>query len=373
MLRKDGTLSRLDGWPEMSTAELEDVLRSVTAVSPTKLEAFLAYGDLDIAYASESLPRFRVNAYRQRGEISVAFRAIPHRIPALAELRIPPVVEKLATWQRGLILVTGATGAGKSTTLAAMVDHINRTRHQHIVTIEDPIEFVHEDHGCIVNQREVELDTRSFAHGLRQALRQDPDVILIGELRDAEAAETALQAAESGHLVLSTMHTVDAPEAVARMVEFFAEEKQPQIRSILAANLRGVISQRLLPRIGGGRVAAVEVMVSNNRIADLMRENKLEEIPVAIAEGSFFEMQTFTQALIELVLSGQVDREIAADAATNRHDFLLSLEYAVRVRTAQLRDAEHEDPEDGKEPEPAAATTPPRSRFPVLRVVQDQP
>jgi twitching motility protein PilT len=334
MLRRDGIIAPLEGWPALDAVDLDSVLLTVASSSPAKLAAFRDHGDLDIAYASESLPRFRVNAYRQRGEISFAFRSIPNKVPSLSELGMPPGVEKLAAWQRGLILVTGATGAGKSTTLAAMVDHINRTRHQHIVTIEDPIEILHEDHGCIVNQREVELDTRSFEFGLRQALRQDPDVILIGELRDAETAETALQAAESGHLVLSTMHTVDAPEAVARMVEFFAEEKQPQIRSILAANLRGVISQRLLPRIGGGRVAAVEVMVSNNRIADLMRENKLEEIPVAIAEGSFFEMQTFTQALIELVLSGRVDREIAAGAATNRHDFLLSLEYALKSQAA---------------------------------------
>jgi twitching motility protein PilT len=340
ILRKDGAMRRLESWPVVTSDALEHVLREVTAVAPAKLEAFVDTGDLDIAYVSESLPRFRVNAYRQRGEISFAFRTIPSRIPSLPELTMPPGVEKLANWQRGLILVTGATGAGKSTTLAAMVDHINRTRHQHIVTIEDPIEFLHEDLGCIVNQREVELDTRSYMYGLRQAMRQDPDVILIGELRDTEAAETALQAAESGHLVLSTMHTVDAPEAVARMVEFFPEEKQTQIRSILAANLRGVISQRLLPRIGGGRVAAVEVMVSNNRIADLIREDRLEEILVAIAEGSFFEMRTFTQALIELVLTRQVDREVAADASTNRHDFLLSLDYAVRMRNARLEASE---------------------------------
>jgi twitching motility protein PilT len=348
MLRRDGTIAPLEGWPALDGVDLDSILLTIASSSPAKLAAFRDNGDLDIAYASESLPRFRVNAYRQRGEISFAFRAIPNKVPSLVELGMPPGVEKLAAWQRGLILVTGATGAGKSTTLAAMVDHINRTRHQHIVTIEDPIEFLHEDHGCIVNQREVGLDTRSFAYGLRQALRQDPDVILIGELRDSETAETALQAAESGHLVLSTMHTTDAPEAVARMVEFFPEEKQSQIRSILAANLRGVISQRLLPRIGGGRVAAVEVMVSNNRIADLMRESKLEEIPAAIAEGTFFEMQTFTQALIDLVLSGRIDREIAAGAATNRHDFLLSLEYALKAQAA----GPEVDHSDVREPTP---------------------
>src|SRR5204863_7008163 len=210
-------------------------------------------------------------------------------------------------------------------TLAAVVGHINRTRRQHIVTIEDPIEILHTDRGCIVNQREVGLDTESFHQALRRALRQDPDVILIGELRDSETAETALQAAESGHLVFSTMHTVDAAETIGRMIEFFPAIKQEQIRSILAGVLRGVVSQRLLPRVTGGRIAAVEVMVNNARIADLIRDNKAEEIPDAIAEGQFFDMQTFTHALIDLVLSGDIDKDVAGNAATNRHDFLVAL------------------------------------------------
>ena len=184
----------------------------------------------------------------------------------------------LAEEHRGLVLVTGATGSGKSTTLAAIVGHINSTRRQHIVTIEDPIEFLHDDRHCIVNQREVGLDTASFGEALRRALRQDPDVILIGELRDAETAQTAMQAAESGHLVLSTLHTVDAAESIGRIIEFFPPEKQQQVRSILAGVLRGVVSQRLLPRVDGGRIAAVEVMVNNARIADLIRENRVDEI-----------------------------------------------------------------------------------------------
>ena len=192
------------------------------------------------------------------------------------------------------MLVTGATGSGKTTTLAAVIDHINRTRRQHIVTIEDPIEILHADQGCIVNQREVGLDTESFLAAIRRVLRQDPDVILIGELRDAETAETALKAAESGHLVFSTMHTIDAAETIGRMVEFFPAVKQEQIRSILAGVLRGVVSQRLLPERGAGRVAAVEVMVNNSRISDLIRESRAEEITDAIAEGQFFDMQTFS-------------------------------------------------------------------------------
>jgi twitching motility protein PilT len=239
------------------------------------------------------------------------------------------------------VLVTGATGSGKTTTLAAIIDHINKTRRQHIVTVEDPIEILHEDKGCIVSQREVGIDTESYLAALRRALRQDPDVILIGELRDAESAETALKAAESGHLVFSTMHTIDAAETLGRMIEFFPGIKQAQIRSILAGVLRGIVSQRLLPRANGGRVAAVEVMVNNARVADLIRESKTEEIPDAMAEGSFFQMQTFEQALIELVISGDIDREVAANAATNAHDFTVALEHALKRQAAGVtREAE---------------------------------
>jgi twitching motility protein PilT len=276
-----------------------------------------------------------VNAYRQRGEISFAFRVIPNEVPNFEKLRLPPGVRRLAEYHQGLILVTGATGSGKTTTLASIVGHVNRTRRHHIVTIEDPIEVLHDDEGCIVNQREVGLDTHSFAQALRRALRQDPDVILIGELRDSETAETALQAAESGHLVLSTMHTVDAAETVSRMIEFFPAIKHSQIRSILAGVLCGVISQRLLPKIGGGRVAAVEVMVTNKRIEELIRENRADEIPNAIEDGAFFEMQALPAALIDLVLGGLVDRETAANAATNRHDFLILLERAEKARAAE--------------------------------------
>src|SRR5205807_2331982 len=300
----------------------------VTETAPHKLEGFEETGDLDIAYQSDDLPRFRVNAFRQRGATSFAFRVIPKNVPSFEQLSLPPGVQKLADEHRGLVLVTGATGSGKTTTLAAMIDYMNRSRQQHIVTIEDPIEIIHPDHSCIVNQREVGLDTTDFMQALRRALRQDPDVILIGELRDAETAQTALQAAESGHLVLATMHTVDAAETIGRMVEFFPGVKQPMIRSIMAGVLCGVVSQRLLPRIGGGRVAAVEVMVTNTRIADLIREDEAEGIPEAIAEGAFFDMQSFTQALLDLVVTENVDREIAANAATNRHDFLVSLERA---------------------------------------------
>jgi twitching motility protein PilT len=339
VLRRDGELGALEGWQPLSEADLETVLIGITERTPHRLESFRATGELDTSYMAPDLARFRVNGFKQRGTTSFAFRVIPAEVPGFADLRLPAGVQKLGDEHRGLILVTGATGSGKSTTLAALIGHINRTRRQHIVTIEDPIEFLHVDHSCIVNQREVGLDTDSFHQAMRRALRQDPDVILIGELRDAESAETALQAAESGHLVLSTLHTVDASETLARIIEFFPGIKQQQIRSILAGVLCGVVSQRLLPRAEGGRVAAFEVMVNNARIADLIREDKADDIHDAIAEGSFFHMQTFSQALIELVLSGEIDREVAAKASTNRHDFLVSLEHALKRRDATLRAA----------------------------------
>jgi twitching motility protein PilT len=335
VVRRDGSLEPLAGWPALSERDLAAMLDAVTAAHPAKRRQFDESGDLDLSYQAEGLPRFRVNGFRQRGAISFAFRVIPNEVPSFERLSLPPGVRRLAEERRGLVLVTGATGSGKSTTLAAMVDHINRTRQQHIVTIEDPIEILHPDRSCIVNQREVGLDTASFEQALRRALRQDPDVILIGELRDAETAQTALHAAESGHLVFSTMHTVDAAETVGRMIDFFPAAKQPLIRSVLAGVLRGVISQRLLPRVGGGgRVAAVEVMVANARVADLIREDRPDEIHDAIADGSFFDMQTFAQALIALVLGGDVEREVAANAATNRHDFLIALDLAQKRESA---------------------------------------
>jgi twitching motility protein PilT len=334
VLRRDGSLGEMEDAQSLDENDLLAILNKIAAHAPEKLKHFHDAGDLDIAYQDEDLPRFRVNAYRQRGATSFAFRVIPKNVPSFEQLNLPGGVEKLANEHRGLVLVTGATGSGKTTTLAAMIDYMNRNRQQHIITIEDPIEILHPDHGCIVNQREVGLDTESFGQALRRALRQDPDTILIGELRDAETAQTALQAAESGHLVMSTLHTIDAAETVGRMIEFFPPEKQEVIRSILAGVLRGIVSQRLLPKIEGGRVAAVEVMVMNARIADLIREGRADEITDAVAEGEFFQMQTFTQALIEHVLAGRVDRETAANAATNKHDFLVSLEQADKRKRA---------------------------------------
>ncbi|HUI36183.1 MAG TPA: PilT/PilU family type 4a pilus ATPase [Gaiellaceae bacterium] len=365
VLRRDGELGLLPDHGPLYESDLQVVLAAVADLAPAKLSHFHETGELDIAYTTQGLPRFRVNGFRQRGSISFAFRVIPDEVPSFGQLRLPNGVRRVADEHRGLVLVTGATGSGKTTTLAAVIDHINRTRRQHIVTIEDPIEILHADHGCIVNQREVGLDTESFLAAIRRVLRQDPDVILIGELRDAETAETALKAAESGHLVFSTMHTIDAAETIGRMIEFFPAEKQDQIRSILAGVLRGVVSQRLLPRLNGGRVAAVEVMINNSRIAELIRESRAEEISDAIAEGQFFEMQTFAQALIELVVAGEVDREVAANASTNRHDFLVELDQALKRKAAGV---ETDRPVSAMaEPEPAPAN-PAQQPMPNLRI-----
>src|SRR5919202_2308999 len=278
LVRRDGSIQPIDGMLPLTDADLEEALNTVGAAAPKRLQAFYETGDLDVAYQDADLPRFRVNAFRQRGAISFAFRVIPKNVPKFEDLHLPPGVQKLAEEHRGLVLVTGATGSGKTTTLAAMIDYMNRTRQQHIVTIEDPIEILHPDHSSIVNQREIGLDTNDFMQALRRALRQDPDTILIGELRDAETAQTALQAAESGHLVLSTLHTLDAAETIGRMVEFFPGVKQPMIRSIMAGGLQGGISPRVPPPGEGGRAPAGEGVGDNNHHAGFIRENKPEAI-----------------------------------------------------------------------------------------------
>jgi twitching motility protein PilT len=349
MARVDGELIPLEE-RLLTDSDLETIVQLVTELTPAKREAFYSHGELDTAYMAEGLGRFRVNGFRQRGAISFAFRFIPKEIPSFNKLGLPKGVGVLADEHRGLVLVTGATGSGKSTTLATMINTINRSRKHHIVTIEDPIEFVHDDWGCIVNQREVGIDTESYSEGLRRVLRQDPDVILLGELRDEESAQSALRAAESGHLVFSTMHTIDAAETVSRLVEFFPPGKHDMVRQVLAGVLRGVISQRLLPKLGGGRVAAVEVLVNTARIADLVREGRSDEITEAIEDGDFHHMQSFSQHLVELVLEGLVEEETAANAASNRHDFEIAVQQAVRRK----KHAEAEAEEAAAQEEPAA-------------------
>ncbi|HEX5467972.1 MAG TPA: type IV pilus twitching motility protein PilT [Gaiellaceae bacterium] len=354
MARVDGELQPMEE-RLLTESDLETVLTLVSERTPAKREHFYVSGELDTAYLAEGLGRFRVNGYRQRGSISLAFRFIPKEIPSFAKLGLPDGVGRLAEEHRGLVLVTGATGSGKSTTLAAMVNAINRSRKQHIVTIEDPIEFVHDDWGCIVNQREVGLDTDSYMEALRRVLRQDPDVILIGELRDEESAKAALQAAESGHFVLSTMHTLDAAETIGRLVELFPAGKQDMVRQILAGVLRGVISQRLLPKAGGGRVAAVEVMVNTARVADLIRDGETDKLTEAIEDGEFHQMQSFSQHLVQLVLDGLVEEEVAGSAASNRHDFELAVQHALKRQRAAEKQAAAAAEAEAAEAEKAAA------------------
>jgi twitching motility protein PilT len=353
MARVDGELIPLEE-RLLTENDLETIVQLVTELTPAKREGFYTHGELDTAYMAKGLGRFRVNGFHQRGSISFAFRFIPKEIPSFDKLGLPKGVKALAEEHRGLVLVTGATGSGKSTTLATIINAINRSRRHHIVTIEDPIEFVHDDWGCIVNQREVGIDTESYSEGLRRVLRQDPDVILLGELRDEESSQAALRAAESGHLVFSTLHTIDAAETIGRLVEYFPPEKHEMVRQVLAGVLRGVISQRLLPKIGTGRVAAVEVMVNTARIAELIREGRTDEITEAIEDGDFHHMQSFSQHLVQLVLDGLVEEETAANAASNRHDFEIAVQQALRRKKhaeAAAEEAAVEEPAEEPEAE----------------------
>lgn len=337
-IRIDGKLVDTDYEPLMPEATKKLVYSVLSVDQVAKFEKNL---ELDFSFGVSNLGRFRTNAFLQRGTVAAVLRVIPFEVYNFETIGLPAkVCESICNLPRGLVLCTGATGAGKSTTLASMVNYINETRQSHIVTIEDPIEILHPDRGCIVNQREVGLDTVGFEQALRRVLRQDPDIILIGELRDTETAQTALQAAESGHLVFSTLYTIDCAETIGRMIELFPPAKQEQVRSILAGTLRGVVSQRLLPKANGGRVPAVEVMVTNSRVQELIRENRPDEIIDAIEDGDDYDMQSFAKSLIDLVVSGDVDRETAANAATNRHDFLVSLERAERDLKAIAREEE---------------------------------
>jgi twitching motility protein PilT len=293
----------------------EDTIAIAAAVMSTaQRQKFKETQDIDLAYSVPGLGRFRCNVFQQRGTIGLVLRVIPIAVRTIDELGLPPVLKQIAEEERGLVLVTGPTGSGKSTTLAALVDHVNTTRSAHVMTIEDPIEFLHRDNRAIVSQREVTVDTRSFAHALRSALRQDPDVILVGELRDLETIETALVASETGHLVFSALHTLDAVETISRIIAQFPPHQQPQVRVQLASALKAVISQRLLPRADGkGRAAAVEVMVSTPAIRDcIVHEGKTALLRQAIAEGaSQHGMQTFDQAIFALLDQQLVTREEA--------------------------------------------------------------
>src|SRR6188508_2146702 len=299
----------------------EDVVAMSTSIMSTQQrEKFKDSQEVDLAYSVPGLGRFRCNIFQQRGTIGLVLRVIPMQIRTVDELGLPPVLKQIASEERGLVLVTGTTGSGKSTTLAALIDYINRTRAAHVMTVEDPIEFLHRDHLSLVNQREVAVDTRSFAQALRSALRQDPDVILVGEMRDFETIETALLAAETGHLVFSTLHTLDATETINRIIAVFPPHQQKQVRLQLASVLRAVISQRLIPRVDGrGRVPAVEVLITTPYIREcIVDKEKTHLIHGAIASGtSQYGMQTFDQSIFGLFEKGYVSYEEALRWATN--------------------------------------------------------
>ena len=324
-VRVRGLLTPLEGYDVLRPEDTEGMLRQI--IPENLLGEFERDGEADFSHAVAGTGRFRVNAFRQRGSVSIVMRFIPFGVPKFEDLNLPEVIGRLAKEERGIVLVTGTTGSGKSTTLASMIDLVNRSMHKHIVTIEDPIEFLHRDDKSLLNQREVGTDTVSFSRALRRVLRQDPDIILIGEIRDSETAQIALSAAETGHLVLSTLHTVDATETINRVIDLFPPHERAQVRTMLAGTLKGIIGQRLIRTKDGGRVAACEVMVTTGRIQDfIMDPAQTGQIQQAIAEGEYYGMQTFDQALLKLVEDDRVEYEEALKASSRPQDFKLMVQ-----------------------------------------------
>jgi twitching motility protein PilT len=333
-VRVDGALQSTP-FPTMSTSDVDQLLGVMLA--PNRAEEYAASGDADFAFSDPELGRFRGNAFRQSGAAGIVLRRVVDHVPTIESLGLPPVISELASEKRGMVLVTGPTGSGKTTTLASMIDHINSTRAVNIVTIEDPIEVKHTDKLAIVNQREIGTDVTDYAQAMRRVLRQDPDVILVGEMRDAETVWAALAAAETGHLLLSTLHTPDAPQTVNRIVDFFPAYQQAQIRLTLAACLKGIVSQRLVERAGvEGRVPAIEVLVMTGRIADRIIDpagGNGESIESMIVDGHWYGMQTFDQSLLSLVGDKRISVSDAMGAASRPHDLKLALEKAGLMAT----------------------------------------
>ncbi len=345
VLRIDNRLVPLNEMPRLT----QDIVVTMAAsvMNAKQRERFKDQNGADLAYSVPGLGRFRVNVFQQRGMVGIVLRVIPLKIQTIAELNLPPVLEKLALEPRGMILVTGTTGSGKSSTLAAMIDHINSLRSGHILTIEDPIEFLHRDKKCLVNQREVGVDALSFSEALRSALRQDPDIILVGEMRDYETISTAILAAETGHLVMSTLHTLDATETVNRIISVFPPYQQKQIRLQLAAVLRGVISQRLIPRADGkGRVPAVEVLVTTATVREsIVDSDKTRTLRDVIAAGvSQYGMQTFDQSLMALYTRGLITYEEALHWCSNPEDFALRVRGIESTADSRWRQVEEPGP-----------------------------
>ena len=367
MARFRGHLEPLPQYQEALTpAEAERVLRQMLAEHSDKMAAFDSDNEIDFSYTVPDLARFRVNAFRQRGSVSIVARVIPFTVRTIAELGLPSVLETVADEERGLILLTGTTGSGKSTTLAAIINFINQTKARHIVTIEDPIEYLHRDIQSIINQREVGMDTESFGRAMRRVLRQDPDVILIGEMRDEETVRTALSAAETGHLVLSTVHTLDAAESVNRIIDFFQPHEQTQARAMLAGTLRAVVSQRLVQTVDRkARVAVCEILRMTGRARDMIIDpEQTDRLREVIAEGAYYGMQTFDQALLEHYQGGRVSMEDAMRVASSPHDFKLLVAGEGRTATSMNDLTRREErsepaaPAPSREPAPLIAAGP---------------
>jgi twitching motility protein PilT len=359
LYRVQGMLGPDQGVQPLSAQDTEHVLHELLH-DQVKLKEFTDDHEVDFSFEIPEVARFRVNAFRQRGVISLACRAIPTKISTIEELALPPVVRELAEEERGIVLLTGTTGSGKSTTLAAMIDHMNLTMNKHIVTIEDPIEFVHQDKRSVINQREVGMDTKSFERALRRVLRQDPDVILVGEMRDEETVRTALSAAETGHLVLSTVHTVDAPESINRLLDFFPPHQHNQARSMIAGTIKGVISQRLVPGASGGRVAVCEILRMTGRVRDMIVDpNQTGQLGEAISAGAYYGMQTFDQALYHHVKAGRVTEQEALRVASNPSDFKLLLQAEGRKGTTMEDVAQAQARRDGADAPPPAVPSQP--------------
>jgi twitching motility protein PilT len=326
-LRIDGELMPADSHA-LTPDEAEELARQI--MTEDQHETFQRHNEVDFAFNLDGVGRFRVNVYRQRGLVGIAMRRVQPGSASFESLGLPPVVRSLADERRGLVLVTGMTGSGKTTTTAAMLGYINMTRRCHIITIEDPIEVMHEDRMAIVDQREIGIDTEDFHTALRAAMRQDPDVLFIGEMRDQETVQAALRAAETGHLVISTLHTIDATETVTRIIDFFPPHQQMQARVALAGSLRGVVSQRLVARASGeGRLPVLETLVANGRVADMIVNPELtSQIETVIEEGSYYGMETFDQHLMRLIREGAVTLEDAETVATSPHDLRVRLRQA---------------------------------------------
>jgi twitching motility protein PilT len=332
-VRVDGHLRPLEGYRQLTSAETKQLAYSV--LTDAQKHRFEENLELDFSFGVKGLSRFRANIFNQRGAVGAVFRAIPYEIKPFDALGLPPVVKQLCDKPRGLILVTGPTGSGKSTTLAAMIDKINVDRHEHILTIEDPIEFLHNHKGCLVNQREVSADTRSFADALRTALRQDPDVVLVGEMRDLETIESALRIAETGHLTLATLHTNSAASTINRIIDVFPSAQQAQVRAQLSLVLEGILCQTLLPRIEGtGRAMAMEILVPNPAIRNLIREDKVHQIYSMMQTGQEkFGMQTFNQSLATLYHKRLISLDVAIQRSSNPDELKELIERGSGVNT----------------------------------------